>query len=75
MSAAIAISPRDTGQVSPAADAAEPGADLVGAVAAAYGLRTPVSAERLTGGFANDVLLLKDDPLVVLHIKRPPLDL
>ena len=75
MSVAIAISPRDTGQVSPAADPAEPGADLLKAVAEAYGLRTPISTERLTGGFANDVFLLTDDPPVVLHIKHPPLDL
>ena len=75
MSVAIAISPRDTGQVSPAADPAEPGADLLEAVAEAYGLQTPISAERLTGGFANDVFLLTDDPPVVLHIKHPPLDL
>ena len=75
MSVAIAISPRDTGRVSPAADPAEPEADLLKAVAEAYGLQTPISAERLTGGFANDVFLLTDDPLVVLHIKHPPLDL
>jgi Ser/Thr protein kinase RdoA (MazF antagonist) len=75
MSGAIAISPRDTGQVSPAVDTAEPGADLLEAVAEAYGLQTPISAERLTGGFANDVFLLTDDPPVVLHIKHPPLDL
>ena len=75
MSVAIAISPRDTGQVSPAADPAEPGADLLEAVAEAYGLQTPISAKRLTGGFANDVFLLTDDPPVVLHIKHPPLDL
>jgi Ser/Thr protein kinase RdoA (MazF antagonist) len=69
------IAPRDTDTVSLGPDTAGPAADLLQTVAQAYGLRTPILAERLTGGYANDVFLLKGDPSVVLHVKHPPLDL
>ncbi len=74
MSAPVLTPLSDTSQVRPSADAAYPAADLLRAVAEAYGLPAPFSTERLTGGFANDVFLLKGDRPVVLHVKHPPVD-
>jgi hypothetical protein len=54
MSIPVLTSLSDTGQVPASADAAYP-ADLLRAVAEAYGLPAPFSTERLNGGFANDV--------------------
>jgi Ser/Thr protein kinase RdoA (MazF antagonist) len=45
------------------------------AVVQAYGLESPVDGQRLTGGYANDVFLLKGERSVVLHVKHPPFDL
>lgn len=67
--------PRDTGRVSPSSDSTGPAADLLRAVSQGYGLPAPISVERLKGGYANDVFLLKSDRSVVLHVKHPPLDL
>lgn len=50
-------------------------ADLLSAVAQAYRLTTPLRAQRLTGGYANDVFLLDGERPLVLHIKHPPVDL
>jgi hypothetical protein len=36
-------------------DTADPAADLLSAVAQAYGLTAPFHAKRLSGGYANDV--------------------
>jgi Ser/Thr protein kinase RdoA (MazF antagonist) len=74
MSIAVLAPPSDTGQVRPRAETAYPAADLLRAVAEAYGLPAPFSIERLTGGFANDVFLLKGDRPVVMHVKHPPLN-
>ena len=57
------------------ADNSGPAADLLRAVADAYGFRAPSSIEPLAGGYANDVFLLKSDRPVVLHVKHPPVDL
>jgi Ser/Thr protein kinase RdoA (MazF antagonist) len=67
--------PGETDQVSPSADLAAPAVDLLRAVSRGYGLSAPISVERLTGGYANDVFLLRGDRSVVLHVKHPPLDL
>lgn len=61
--------------MSRSAEITQPSSDLLQAVTDAYGLPTPPSAQRLTGGYANDVYLLKGDWPVVLHVKYPPLDL
>ena len=50
-------------------------AELVTAVAHAYGLKAPLHPRRLTGGYANDVFLLEGEQTVVLHVKHPPLDI
>jgi hypothetical protein len=55
-------------------DSPELSADLLQAVVAAYGLSTPDTARRLTGGYANDVYLLEGKQRVVLHVKHPPID-
>jgi hypothetical protein len=37
-----------------------------------YGIGSPITARRLTGGYANDVLRLDaDGPPTVLHLKHP----
>jgi Ser/Thr protein kinase RdoA (MazF antagonist) len=56
-------------------DTADPAADLLSAVAQAYGLTAPFHAKRLSGGYANDVFLLDGERPVVLHVKHPPVDL
>ena len=61
--------------MSPSADPAAPAVDLLRTVSHEYGLSAPISVERLTGGYANDVFLLRGDRSVVLHVKHPPLDL
>jgi Ser/Thr protein kinase RdoA (MazF antagonist) len=61
--------------VSCAADTADPAADLLSAVAQAYGLTAPFHPKRLSGGYANDVFLLDGERPVVLHVKHPPVDL
>lgn len=61
--------------MSGSADAANPAADLLSLVADTYGLRAPFRAQRLSGGYANDVFLLDGERPVVLHIKHPPVDL
>jgi Ser/Thr protein kinase RdoA (MazF antagonist) len=62
--------------VTASADAARsPAGDLLPAVARAYGLTTPLHAQRLTGGYANDVFLLDGERPLVLHVKHPPIDL
>jgi Ser/Thr protein kinase RdoA (MazF antagonist) len=48
--------------------------DVLAVVSERYGLRAPLSARRLTGGYANDVFLLEGLDLV-LHLKHPPADL
>jgi Ser/Thr protein kinase RdoA (MazF antagonist) len=48
--------------------------DLLAVVAERYGMHAPLSASRLTGGYANDVFLLEGLDLV-LHLKHPPTDL
>ena len=68
-------SSRETGRVSGSTDRQGVPADLVTAVAQAYGLKPPLPARRLTGGYANDVFLLEGERSVVLHIKHPPLDI
>jgi len=65
---------RETDKVS-GSTAAASSADLLPAVAQAYGLTTRLQARKLTGGYANDVFLLEAEGPVVLHIKHPPLDL
>jgi Ser/Thr protein kinase RdoA (MazF antagonist) len=55
MSIPVADSPRDTDQASRSGDIAGPAADLLRAVAEAHGLPTPFAAQRLAGGYANDV--------------------
>jgi Ser/Thr protein kinase RdoA (MazF antagonist) len=61
--------------VSPSTDSTGPAVDLLRAVSQGYGLPAPLSVERLKGGYANDVFLVKSDRSVVLHVKHPPLDL
>jgi Ser/Thr protein kinase RdoA (MazF antagonist) len=61
--------------VSASVDISGPAADLLRVVADAYRLRSAVSAERLSGGYANDVFLLQGDHPVVLHVKHPPVNL
>jgi Ser/Thr protein kinase RdoA (MazF antagonist) len=61
--------------VTDSANAARNPADLLPAVAQAYGLTTPLHARRLTGGYANDVFRLDGERPLVLHIKHPPVDL
>jgi len=61
--------------VSGSADTADPAANLLSAVAQAYGVTAPFHAKRLSGGYANDVFLLDGDRPVVLHVKHPPVDL
>ena len=52
-----------------------PAAELLGEVAERYGLSHPITARRLTGGYANDVFRLDGAALpTVLHIKHPPAD-
>src|SRR5215217_4411419 len=65
---------RETDKVS-GSTAAASSADLLPAVAQAYGLTTRLQARKLTGGYANDVFLLEGERPVVLHIKHPPLDI
>ena len=49
--------------------------DLLGEVAERYGLNPPITARRLTGGYANDVFRLDSAAgPVVLHRKHPPAD-
>jgi Ser/Thr protein kinase RdoA (MazF antagonist) len=48
--------------------------DLLSVVAERFGLDDPISASRLTGGYANDVFLLEGHDLVA-HVKHPPADL
>ena len=45
--------------------------DLLAVVAERYGMHAPLSARRLTGGYANDVFVLEGLDLV-LHLKHPP---
>jgi Ser/Thr protein kinase RdoA (MazF antagonist) len=67
---------RETDRVTDSADAARsPAGDLLPAIARAYGLTTPLHAQRLTGGYANDVFLLDGERSLVLHVKHPPVDL
>jgi Ser/Thr protein kinase RdoA (MazF antagonist) len=61
--------------VSASGDISGLAADLLQAVVDAYRLRTPFLVEPLSGGYANDVFLMKGDHPVVLHVKHPPLDL
>lgn len=52
-----------------------PGEELLRAVAGRYGMGYPVTARRLTGGYANDVFRLDGaGPPTVLHVKHPPAD-
>jgi Ser/Thr protein kinase RdoA (MazF antagonist) len=52
-----------------------PGGELLAEVAERYGLRFPITARRLTGGYANDVFRLDSaGPPAVLHVKHPPAD-
>jgi Ser/Thr protein kinase RdoA (MazF antagonist) len=48
--------------------------NLLAVVSEHYGMHAPISARRLTGGYANDVFLLEGLDLV-LHLKHPPADL
>ena len=48
--------------------------DLLSVVAERFGLDAPISASRLTGGYANDGFLLEGHDLVA-HVKHPPADL
>jgi hypothetical protein len=48
--------------------------DLLAVVAERYGMHPPLSARRLTGGYANDVFVLEGLDLV-LHHKHPSADL
>jgi len=61
--------------VSGSPDTADPAADLLSAVAQAYGLTAPFHAKRLSGGYANDVVVLDGERPVVLYVKHPPVDL
>jgi Ser/Thr protein kinase RdoA (MazF antagonist) len=48
--------------------------DLLAVVAERFGLEAPITARRLTGGYANDVFLLEGHDLVA-HVKHPPANL
>ena len=50
-----------------------PAEELLGEVAERYGISHPITARRLTGGYANDVFRLDGvGPATVLHVKHPP---
>jgi Ser/Thr protein kinase RdoA (MazF antagonist) len=66
---------RQTDGVSGSTGSAYPAPDLLSAVSQAYELTAPLRAQRLSGGYANDVFLLDGARPVVLHVKHPPLDL
>jgi Ser/Thr protein kinase RdoA (MazF antagonist) len=52
-----------------------PAEELLAEVAKRYELSHPITARRLTGGYANDVFRLDGvGPPTVLHVKHPPAD-
>jgi Ser/Thr protein kinase RdoA (MazF antagonist) len=52
-----------------------PGEELLAEVAERYAMSSPITARRLTGGYANDVFRLEGvGRPTVLHIKHPPAD-
>jgi Ser/Thr protein kinase RdoA (MazF antagonist) len=52
-----------------------PPEELLREVVERYGMSHPISARRLTGGYANDVFRLQGaDPPTVLHLEHPPAD-
>jgi Ser/Thr protein kinase RdoA (MazF antagonist) len=49
--------------------------ELISEIGERYGMGSPITAGRLTGGYANDVFRLDaDGPPTVLHLKHPPVD-
>jgi Ser/Thr protein kinase RdoA (MazF antagonist) len=51
------------------------GPELLPVLQERYGLRAPITARRLSGGYANDVFRVDSaGPPVVLHVKYPPAD-
>jgi hypothetical protein len=47
--------------------------ELISEISERYGIGSPITARRLTGGYANDVFRLDGDgPPTVLHLKHPP---
>jgi Ser/Thr protein kinase RdoA (MazF antagonist) len=57
------------------ADATRPAEAVLRIVQERYGLDTPLSSRRLSGGYANDVFLLVGSQKLVLHVKHPPVDI
>jgi Ser/Thr protein kinase RdoA (MazF antagonist) len=56
-------------------DVSEEISDLISEIGERYGIGSPITARRLTGGYANDVFRLDaDGPPTVLHLKHPPVD-
>jgi Ser/Thr protein kinase RdoA (MazF antagonist) len=52
-----------------------PAEELLAEVAERYGMSSPTTARRLSGGYANDVFRLDGvGPPTVLHVKHPPAD-
>jgi Ser/Thr protein kinase RdoA (MazF antagonist) len=49
--------------------------ELISEIGERYGMGSPITAGRLTGGYANDVFRLDaDGPPTVLHLNHPPVD-
>jgi hypothetical protein len=54
-------------------DVSEEISKLISEIGERYGMVSPITARRLTGGYANDVFRLDaDGPPTVLHLKHPP---
>jgi Ser/Thr protein kinase RdoA (MazF antagonist) len=56
-------------------DVSEEISELISEIGERYGIGSPITARRLSGGYANDVFRLDaDGPATVLHLKYPSVD-
>lgn len=56
-------------------DVSEEISKLISEISERYGIGSPITARRLTRGYANDVFRLDADGMpTVLHLKHPPVD-